>query len=601
MLTGNSPLTVVVPTQFQSTPEGMFRLTTRSEGISQIQLTNYTAVVVTNVLLDDGVEKKREFELECELLGRKYNFTVPASEFASMDWPIKQMGCYAVTFPNQREYARAAIQSQSYMAVERCTYSHTGWREIGGRWIFLHASGAIGASGILSDISVHLQGSMSRYELRIPAPDTAAHAIAASLRLVDLGPAPVSFALLAATTRAVWGEPDFAIHLAGPTGAFKSEFAALHQQHFGSGMDRMHLPGAWSSTGNALEVVAFRAKDALLVIDDFAPQGTTIDIARSHSTAERVIRAVGNQAGRSRLDSTAALREAKTPRAMILSTGEEIPKGQSIRARLLILEIAKGALTSSALSLCQIDAHAGLYAEAMGGYIRYLAGNYVQVKERFRRRVAALRAVAATDTGHARTPEITANLQAAFEMYLEYAVACRAINDNERERLTDRCWKALSEAAKLQTPHQRATEPTSRFLELVRSLLTSGEAHLQSREGDKPDGDARAAGWHSLADGNWAARGDCVGWVDGTDIYLEATTTYRLAQAAARQGGDNLSVTEQTLKKRLHEKGQLASIDEKRGTLTIRRSICGVSRSVLHISRGTLLPEGPNDTDEEDR
>jgi hypothetical protein len=31
------------------------------------------------------------------------------------------------------------------------------------------------------------------------------------------------------------------------------------------------LPAAWSSTGNALEVLAFHAKDALLVIDDFAP------------------------------------------------------------------------------------------------------------------------------------------------------------------------------------------------------------------------------------------------------------------------------------------------------------------------------------------
>jgi hypothetical protein len=196
-------LSIVVPTQFRSGPDGMFRFTNRDDLLTRVQMTNYSAVVVTNVVLDDGVEKKRELEIECELLGRKHNFTISASEFVSMDWPIKQMGSYAVTFPNQREYARAAIQSLSPTAVERRTYSHTGWRNVGDQWIYLHACGAIGASGLLSGVSVQLQGSMSRYELRVSAPEAAVATIRASLGLVDLGPAQISFALLAATARAV--------------------------------------------------------------------------------------------------------------------------------------------------------------------------------------------------------------------------------------------------------------------------------------------------------------------------------------------------------------------------------------------------------------
>jgi hypothetical protein len=46
------------------------------------------------------------------------------------------------------------------------------------------------------------------------------------------------------------------------TGRFKSEAAALAQQHFGAGLDARHLPANWSSTGNALEALAFTAKDA---------------------------------------------------------------------------------------------------------------------------------------------------------------------------------------------------------------------------------------------------------------------------------------------------------------------------------------------------
>ena len=95
----------------------------------------------------------------------------------------------------------------------------------------------------------------------------------AMLRRVDahVGPPFICFPLLAATTRAALGKADFALHLSGENGAFKTELAALFQRHFGAAMDRLHLPGAWSSTANALEMAAFQAKDTLRVVDDFAP------------------------------------------------------------------------------------------------------------------------------------------------------------------------------------------------------------------------------------------------------------------------------------------------------------------------------------------
>ncbi len=50
------------------------------------------------------------------------------------------------------------------------------------------------------------------------------------------------------------------------------------------------------------------AKDALLVIDDFAPQGGVNEISRYHAAADRVFRGAGNHAGRGRLDSNSQLR-----------------------------------------------------------------------------------------------------------------------------------------------------------------------------------------------------------------------------------------------------------------------------------------------------
>src|ERR1700687_5108569 len=152
---------------------------------------------------------------------------------------MKWMVSAAITFPNQRDYARTAIQSHSMTAEERCIYTHTGWRQIGGCWAFLPAGGAIGANGAVPGVNVRLTCPLGRYELRLPAnPDALRNAVQSSLRLILLGPTAVSFPLRAATCRAAFGDCDFSLHLSGETGAFKSELAALEQRHFGAGMDR---------------------------------------------------------------------------------------------------------------------------------------------------------------------------------------------------------------------------------------------------------------------------------------------------------------------------------------------------------------------------
>jgi hypothetical protein len=491
-------------------------------------------------------------------------------------WPPERLvAICAITFPNQRDYARTAIQSRSITAQERCIYTHTGWRRVDGSWIFLHAGGAIGGDGAVTDVSVRLFGPMSRYELPRPeGPEALLAAIRASLRLAELGPPSISFPLFAAACRAVFGEADFAIHLAGETGTFKSEIAALQQQHFGATMNRLHLPGAWSSTGNSLEALAFHAKDSLFVIDDFAPQGSHVDIARYHAAADRVFRAAGNHAGRGRLDSTTKLREPKPPRALILSTGEDIPRGQSIRARLLILELRKGDVTAEALTGCQEDAASGLYAQTMSGFLQWIAGDYDEIVAAFKQRCTELRMWASTRGGHARTPEIVASLQAGFDLFLEFSAQSRAVDGATRQRLSTRGWDALCAASDAQAKHLAASEPAARFVSLLRSCLSSGQAHLGSREGAAPAQSPQDCGWRGQG-GNWTAQGHCVGWVDGPNAYIAPTAAYQVVQTACRAAGEALAVSEQMLKRLLRERGFLASTDQKRETLTVRRTICG--------------------------
>lgn len=586
--------------QFRSTPDGMFRIVrSKSDEPLETRLTNFGAAVTANVQLNDGAEITREFEIEAELLGRRHRITIPAAEFARMDWPLERMGPAAIVFANQREHARNAIQSFSLMAEERVVYTHTGWVNDNDRWLYLHNAGAIGTVGAVSGVNVRLSGLLSRYELKLPTDSKAlATAVKSSLKLVDLGPPAISFPLLAATYRSPLGETDFAVHLAGATGVYKSELAALHQQHFGASMTRLNLPGGWSSTGNALEVCSFHAKDALFVIDDFAPQGSTTDLARYHAAADRVFRAAGNHAGRSRLDSTAKLRNPKPPRATILSSGEDIPRNQSVRARLLILELFKKNINVALLTECQQDAREGRYAEAMGGFVQWLAAEHEQKLNWFAEEVAECRTRIFRNAIHARTPDIFANLEAAFKLFLSFALECGAIDQAERDGLRYCCWDALLLAAAEQGKYQLETEPAERFVTILHSLLASGRVHLKARDGGRPNQSAESCGWRTDHSGSWSPQGDCVGWAEDDDIYLEPSEAFRAVQLALRDIGHALPVSESTLRKRLHEKGFLASVDPKRETLTIRRSISGMSKAVLHFRRDSVLP-AVSDADED--
>lgn len=193
------------------------------------------------------------------------------------------LGAGEVLYPGQpvTEHARGAIQTLSDGVPERRVFTHTGWQQMDGEWRYLHAAGAQGAQNAREDVTVQLPSDLMRYQLPCLSASTYDHihddaiigAVRASLGMLEVAPDVVTVPVYAAIWRSALGVADFSLHIAGQTGEGKSELAALAQQHFGAGMDARHLPATWVSTGNALEALAFQAKDALLVVDEVIHQG----------------------------------------------------------------------------------------------------------------------------------------------------------------------------------------------------------------------------------------------------------------------------------------------------------------------------------------
>ena len=165
-----------------------------------------------------------------------------------------------------------------------------GWRRCGPDWVYLQSGGAVGAQELRCDVKVQLAAALERYRMPPPADCKArVGAIRASLGFLSLAADRIGCPLLAAVYRAAFGKVDFSLFLAGPSGVFKTALAALCQQHFGAEMDVHALPAHFGSTANALEELAFQAKDALLVVDDFVPTGGSGD-GELQGTAERLFR-----------------------------------------------------------------------------------------------------------------------------------------------------------------------------------------------------------------------------------------------------------------------------------------------------------------------
>ena len=331
---------------------------------------------------DDGVDRTREFEIEARLGGQTRRLVVAAAQFASMKWVAEHLGARAVVAAGMgiKDQVREAIQLLSAkQMVERTVHSHTGWRKLDGGWAYLHGGGALGATGAVTGVETALPAALAPFIL--PASPTDAElrsAIRASLAMLDLAPDRVTVPTLGAVWRSILGTTDFSVFIYGATGRFKTALASLLQQHFGADFAAHRLPGAWASTANFNEVLAFIAKDALLVIDDFRPDAA--ERRRLEGEADRLLRAAANGAGRGRLKSDTSLRPAHPPRALILSTGEEKPSGKSLIARMFLVEVAPGDIDPKRLSACQRDAAAGLYAQATAGYIQWLAPRLDQVR-----------------------------------------------------------------------------------------------------------------------------------------------------------------------------------------------------------------------------
>jgi hypothetical protein len=577
------------------------RICRRTHG-PYVPLCNFHVAITEEMVVDDGSGKPGQCELVLDgtredgaSLGTAH---VPAEEFSSMAWVVQQWGSRARIRAGAgiRDLLREGIQALNPDPPRHRVFAHTGWREIEGVMRFLHAGGGLGADGNNPDVATRLPGKLGLVRLPDP-PDGAAlqEAVHASLDLIKQGGIDVMAPLLGVAYRAPLNEIepfDAAIFAYGVSGIFKTSVTALPLGHFGPQFTDRRLPGSWLSTANALERQLFLAKDVPLVIDDFCPTGSPSRVAEEHAKADRILRAAANQTARDRLSREADFREGSVSRCIAISSGEEPPRGESLNARLLLVEMRRGDVTLEWLDPAQRALAQGTYAAAMAGYIRYIAEHFADLRTVVPLLFHEARAQLLATSLHARLPGTQAHLLVGWTIFLRFAVACGAITQTEADAIWARVLTALGARA-AQTQQEVADEHAAeRFLALLGSVLSQKRAYLTTPQGGRPE-EAGRWGWEAMAvtindaQHHPPSGKPVIGWVQGHDMYLDPEAAYAAVQDLAHEQGGSVGVGAKTVWKRLKEKNLVETADEGRNLLT-RPTFLPPGKRVLHLHASTL-------------
>jgi hypothetical protein len=508
-------------------------------------LCNFNSKAVERLIKDDGAESVQLVRIESKLAnGRPLPRVItPMKDFHGMRW-VNELGFAAImkAGTSKQDKLREAIQTLSGEVPERTVFTHTGWRKIAGQWVYLHGNGCIGNA----QANVELEPGMESYALPTTWTDEQVKEAASYvLALLYLDDPAIVFPLFAAVHLAPFASLlrlNFMLWLLGTTGTLKSTLAALFLSFFGD-FTYTNLPTNWEATANAIERKLFMLKDCLVVIDDYAPSTDERD-RDNERKAQRLVRSVGNLSARDRMRSDLTARPSFPPRSFEIATGEHLPTGQSLMARIFAVPFGKGkngahrdTLDMAALSAAQENkGHLPFYlADFLKVCARDLPGYVAQMQFDFKTYRAQLK------SPHLRVPEMAAWLQVGFNVGLKNL--SRFHDAATIQTLADKTVDVFRELAERQAETVEAERPSIRFLTVLGALFLQGKAHLKF--------------------GFDADKTTCVGWADLDYIYLRPVPAFNLVSRFCRDEGHYFGTKPPTLYKGLFEDGFLVKPSEK--------------------------------------
>ncbi|MFN3562716.1 MAG: DUF927 domain-containing protein [Chloroherpetonaceae bacterium] len=537
----------------------------------ETRISNFVARIVEEHRIVSDSEPKSVFVLEGEVEGRKLpRLKIDAKQFYRIkEWLASWDGKLMIT-PRYADYVCNAIIAHSNQTKHNII-AQTGFMRIDDQLVYCTHQNIISKTPT-RNLTVELDSEIAKYHIAKPDETLLEQARQTSLALLNVADHHITIPLWTSMYMSVLKEflqPNFALWLYGQTGSFKTTLATLFLNHFGNFTHNDLL--TWNATSNSLERYLHTLKDVPAIIDDYAPMADNYAAQKVEQTIMRVIRDVGNGSGRARMKYDTSLATVYRPRAFVICTGELLPDGESILARLMIINVKREQVNMELLKSMNAKKH--LLQACMHDFIMFVINNYDEVKKACDEIFQEYREELHSAERHARLTDAIANLMTALTITMQYFVDSRTISDKQAQTIMMNALQVMLANADQHVKEQRNENPVMLFFETLESLITANKCALVMRNGVGVLGGT-----------------ETVGLIDNDNLYLNMKEAYRAVVKSCRDSNKRFPLKEASLVKMLDEQELIVLKEAGRTTTRIQEN--GVRYRVIAISRHKLEEMG---------
>lgn len=533
----------------------------------------YSARIVAEIVLRNGVRESRFYDLELIVDGAMRKARVAAEEFHAMRWP-QLIGADVITEAGTkaRESTRAAIQSASGSPPVKMEYALTGWQQIGGESVYLHAGGTLGAE---CGVTVNLESRLGKLAwLALPKPlqgEDLAAGVDQCLQLMFADRA-ITAPLCVAPWRAVLGENRNVLFVYGTQKIGKTTAILWAQNHFSTRYTTTDVPMSWTSTPFGIRAALAMAGDMVLLVDDYRP---TQD-PKHAATFNEIVRNVTDGTSRTKGTIDSTTQQDPAPRALPIVSGETRPRTDSVASRLVLIPMFERlSITSEQVEEFNRWAREGRFSGTMAAYITWLAPRLAEVRRGYRSATEQLTQRLVKITKEGRSAAAIAGLFAGAFPFLRFAVEIKAIAEEQGKQVQQQLIDVAYELAAGQINNQEQEDVVARFFSYLSSAIRSGSAHLTNSERRAPENCAHW-GWQVMdssqedkiiekndggvieIEAKFRPAGKWVGVVGRKGLlYLDRNAAYRVVKDLCKQADEPFAVDVEGLMLQLEQRGVL--------------------------------------------
>lgn len=573
---------------------GMVYKPSSKDGESQVLISNFIAIPLEHISIDDGYQETKKLKLKGYVEGKELpTVTIDLAEFQNMNWISTFWGLKPNIFANYggKDKMRDIIQRLADFSIDSNEFNHLGWRKINNNWCYLHSNGAIGAENI--KVNVKNEG-LQNYELQSSGKLTETEircSMKQSIDLLDLHQdafilwSVCYLAPLCEALRQANYEPGFSVWVEGRSGSQKSTLSALFLNHFGKGFSVTNLPASFKDTTNATERKASICKDSLLVIDDFKPSTSKRERDSMIQKAREILWNYANRSGRQRMKADTTLRQAYVSGGMAIFTAEDNVSvgGESTVVRYIGLNLKRGELNLDKLS--EIQSNAILLNQAMSAYIQWLSLKMDSISPELKLQFETFRTefISSIKVSHDRFYQIIAWIKLGLTYGLQFATEINAITEDKKNEIINTSMTRLVEIVKEQSKQSEDEKISDKFITTLSELIDSCKVKILPLNSDELEDDD-----------NVNSNTNIIGWCDDEFYYLLPEVTYSEINSFYLRQGSDFGVSKNTLYKELRLDEIIIS-NQNDNRAAISKKIRNETKRVLQIPKYIFAKETTDD------